>query len=183
MGAVPLRGRPHHRQYVGEEFWRMGITGLVAVRMMLTMKDRVRPGRVAEGGRLAAAPLPGRTGSGRPARVVATGAQREGAWGGRRNRTEGIRCTSYQAVQDGSRTYLRPSNTCIPRRIRRTGSCRRGKCSRHRDQRSARIVVQKAARACMARRDGRSAALHDSCRRRDRTALTRNLCPLCIRSC
>jgi len=110
-------------------------------------------------------------------------AQQEGVWGGYRNRAQGIRCNSDQAVQDGSRTSLRPSNTCIPRRIRRTGSFHRGKCSRHRDRRSARLVVQKAARACMPRRDGRSAALHDSCRRRDRTAPTRTHCPLCIHRC
>jgi hypothetical protein len=112
--------------------------------------------------------------------VVATGAKWQGVWGDRRDRAGGIRCSSDRAVQDGSRTSLRPSSTCIPRRIRRTGSYHRGKCSRHRDRRSARLGVQRAARACRARRDGRSAALHDSCRRRDRTAPTRNLCPLCI---
>jgi hypothetical protein len=115
--------------------------------------------------------------------VVARGPSREGVWGGHRHRAEGLRCNSDQAVQDGSRTSLRPSNTCILRRIRRTGSYHRGKCSRHRDRRSARLGAQKAARACMARHGGRSAALHDSCRRPDRTAPTRNLCLLCIRSC
>src|SRR5713226_7275295 len=41
MGAVPLRGRPHHRQYVGEELRRMWIANPVAVGVMLAMKDRV----------------------------------------------------------------------------------------------------------------------------------------------
>ena len=49
MGAVPLRGRPHHRQYVGERLGRMRITGLVAVGAMLAMKDRVGAGREVRG--------------------------------------------------------------------------------------------------------------------------------------
>ena len=49
MSAVPLRGRPHHRQDVGEELRRMRITGLVGVGMMLAMQDRVGTRREVRG--------------------------------------------------------------------------------------------------------------------------------------
>ena len=49
MGAVPLRGRPHHRQDVREELRRVWIPNPVAVGVMLAMKDRVGARREVRG--------------------------------------------------------------------------------------------------------------------------------------